>query len=296
MGQWIQVLILYRYSQREQIDTDRECQWGCNEDGNKQLSPVSVLEEVSSLPPASSLHIHLVNWQKPKTVELCPRRIRTITTCTRREEEAASTPIPNQPINIRVTEDSILSASLWELLLQRSLVQKRGSGGMEAVLRELLGSGGLDSSSHSQYVKNKRVLQQTRQLLFDCVREAVEKYQTGTGRRRRRRKWHGGLDQFIGPEELGNIICDEIRAWGKQSIDIPNLNQLIEADIWETTEEEGWNDFLKPHSIRNEIGMGIADAILEDLSNEIVIDMIHIHNFTFNTHKSKWNTTSSCSC
>ncbi|KAJ4966762.1 hypothetical protein NE237_018611 [Protea cynaroides] len=246
---------------------DRECQWGCIEDGNQQLSPVSGVEEVSSVTPASSLHIHLVNRQNQKAVGFCPR--------THREEEeeekdAASIPIPNQTNNIRVTEDSILSASLWELLLQRPLAQKQGSGGVEAVLKDLLGS---------QYVKTKRVLQQTRQLLFDCVREEVEKHRwngTGTGAGRTS-GWHGGFDQIIGAEELGKIICDQIRAWGKQSIDVTNLNQLVEADVSETTEEDGWrSSFLKPHSIRNEIGMGIADAILDEISNELVTDMVHI--------------------
>ncbi|XP_042498964.1 uncharacterized protein LOC122077181 isoform X2 [Macadamia integrifolia] len=278
---------------QQEIATDKEYQWGCIEDCNKQLSPVSVLEEVSVPPPVSSLYIHH---------GLRPRGRRTITTFTRREEDqeekkAASTPIPNQLNNFRVTEDSILSASLWELLLQRSLAQKRGSGGTEAVLREFLGSEGLDSSSHShsQYVKTKRLLQQTRQLLFDCVREAVEKYRTGSGRRRRRR-CHGGLNRFVGPEELGRIICEEILVWGKQSVDIANVNQLIEADVSETMEEEGWSGFLNPHShsIGNEIGLGIADAIMGEMSNEIVSDMIHIS--AFNTHKSKLKTSSSCSC
>ncbi|KAJ4950258.1 hypothetical protein NE237_027090 [Protea cynaroides] len=83
----------------------------------------------------------------------------------------------------------------------------------------------------------------------------------------------------------GSMIC----AWGKQSIDVTNLTFLIEADVLEMTEEDGWSGFLKPHSIRNEIGMGIADAILDEMSNKIVTNMFFwVNNYRPGSHSTSW--------
>ncbi|XP_010248346.1 PREDICTED: uncharacterized protein LOC104591240 isoform X2 [Nelumbo nucifera] len=211
---------------QQEDDTDRKLQCGCMED-TKQLSPVSVLEE-----------------QPYHEVWCCPAT---------RSKETRSTSSFNVPKE--VAEDSIFSASMWDLLVH-SLEEKQGSIGY-AELHELLGPG-----SCSQYLKTRWVLQQKRQLLFDCVREALETHGT--------KRWSRFDREFLGPEDLGRIICEQICSWGKQCGDKTNITQLIYSDFSYSTEE--WNH-LKPR-MRSEIAVEIGDVILEEMRSEIVTDMI----------------------
>ncbi|KAF8404844.1 hypothetical protein HHK36_009733 [Tetracentron sinense] len=211
---------------REEAATDRKLQWGCMED-SKILSPVSVLEVQSDEETDQYSHRPSHQQETPSSSSFVMPKI--------------------------VKEESILSASLSELLI-KSLIEKQGCNGVSE-LQDLIGYG-------SRYLKTKRVLQQTRQLLFDCVREAVEIH----GRNGKRRQY---VREFLGPEELGKIICEKICSWGKQSGDVTNITQMINSDFSISIEE--WSDF-QPQM--REIGMEIGDAILEDIRNEIVTDMI----------------------
>ncbi|KAF8377671.1 hypothetical protein HHK36_031055 [Tetracentron sinense] len=209
---------------KQKAATDRKHQRGCMED-SKQLSPVSVLE----LPSDEEQH--------------CPR--------TRQEE----TPSASSFILLKkVTEDSIFSASMWELLIQ-SPIEKQSCVEF-AELQDIIGS------SSSQYLKTKRGLMQPKHLLSDGIREAVETY----GRKGIRRRL---LQGCLGPEELGKHICEKICSWGKQYGNATNITQLINSDISVSLQE--WSDF---QPVIMEIGMEIGNAILEEIRNEIIRDMI----------------------
>uniref|UniRef100_A0A5B7ARN1 DUF4378 domain-containing protein n=1 Tax=Davidia involucrata TaxID=16924 RepID=A0A5B7ARN1_DAVIN len=122
-------------------------------------------------------------------------------------------------------------------------------------LQELVGS-----NTSSQYLKSKRVLQQTKQLLFDCVREVVD---THVWKNRRQQHFR----ELLGPEELEKLLCENISTWSKLSGDDTNrTTQLLHLDSLKE-----WSDFELQIK---EIGMQIGDTILEDITNKIVIDMI----------------------
>lgn len=117
--------------------------------------------------------------------------------------------------------------------------------------------------SCSQHTKVKWALQQTKQLLFDCVKEIVE---TQRLKNRRQRQFR----EAMGAEAIGKILCENILAWSRQCVHVNYSNQLLDIDIPDSVEE--WNDFEQ----RKGIGMEIADCILEDISSEIVMDMIRM--------------------
>ncbi|XP_010273517.1 PREDICTED: uncharacterized protein LOC104609020 isoform X2 [Nelumbo nucifera] len=228
----------YNLKEEQEAYTDDKLQWGCVVEDGKQLSPVSVLEE-ESCDRGSPLQ---------NQMQCCPK--------------ARSKKDTSFNLSKKVTEESIVSASLLELLVQ-SLKEKYGSTGYAAI-HELSGSGS------SQYLKTKRVLQQTRQLLFDCIRETIETH----GRKVRR---HQGDHEFLGTEEIGKIICERIYSWGKQSVDETNITELIRSDFSYST--EGWSEFQP--QIKNEIAMEIGDAIFEEMRNEIITDMIGLYIYIF---------------
>ena len=152
-----------------------------------------------------------------------------------------------------ITEDSILSASLWNLLLQTT-PQKSSCAG----LTELQGP---DWSNSSRLSISKRVLQQTKQLLFDCVRELVDNNHD---------KEEKGKE-FLGSEEIGKVIGEKMKGWGKRCGDELNIVQLSESDIMDST--QNWNDF---ESQKRDIGLVIGNAIAVEITNEVVMDMINV--------------------
>lgn len=111
-----------------------------------------------------------------------------------------------------------------------------------------------------QYSLSRKVLHQTRQLLFDCVRELVETHEKN-GKRR------SGSDPTA-TEELRQLISEKIKGWGKQSGDISNITQLLDSDFIHSKIE--WSDF---QSERRDVGVDVADAIMGEIVREIVIDL-----------------------
>lgn len=193
--------------QREQLNSiqatnDRKHQWRCTED-TKQLSPVSVLEEIPSN-EASPVH-------KTNNTERTPHLI--------------------------VTDDTVLSACLWDS-------------------QELCAI-----NPSSQHQRSKRVLRQTKQLLFDCVREVVETNYSNDKKRKH-------SQEFLGSEEIGKLICDRISRWERQYGDEANITGLINVGFLDSAEE--WKDF-KPQAMV--IGVQIGDAIFEEVRNEIVTEL-----------------------
>ncbi|OVA09422.1 protein of unknown function DUF4378 [Macleaya cordata] len=224
--------------------TGRTNQWGCMEDSSKQHSPVSVLEELpfDEIVQSSSRTSYKKKIKSTNSSLILPKKI--------------------------TDDESIFSASLWELLVH-ALIEKQGfCGGITEVVQQeelILGS----TANSSQFFKTKRVLEQTKQLLFDCVREAVENnHERNSGKRIRMRR---NVHEMLGGEDVGKIICEQICLWGKQSGNITNITQIISSDFCVSTEE--WMSETQPQ-IRENIGVEIGDAILEEIKNEIVTDMI----------------------
>uniref|UniRef100_A0A5B7BJB2 DUF4378 domain-containing protein n=1 Tax=Davidia involucrata TaxID=16924 RepID=A0A5B7BJB2_DAVIN len=147
----------------------------------------------------------------------------------------------------KATEDSIFSACLSELLVQSLNEKKNGVGVAE--LQDIR------SGSNSLLLKTKRVFMQTKQLVFDCVKEATDSH----GRSEK------SIKEALGPEEIGKLICEQIYSWGKHCGDVTNINQLINLDFCNTMEE--WRDFSQ---ITRDIGIDIGDAILDDIVTEIM--------------------------
>jgi hypothetical protein len=55
-----------------------------------------------------------------------------------------------------------------------------------------------------EFLKSKRVL---KQLLFDCVKEVVES-------QAKKERGEQNYRKFLGPEELGKLICERKISWG----------------------------------------------------------------------------------
>ncbi|CAK9143590.1 unnamed protein product [Ilex paraguariensis] len=152
-------------------------------------------------------------------------------------------------------DESIFSVSVSNLSFHSS--SKRPNPSCVGELQELV-----VSNHSSQYTKNKRFLQQSKQLLFDCMREVVESHRGKDNRSLQ-------FQQFLGPEELWNLLYENIWTWSRLSIDETNIAHLLNLDFLDSSEK--WSDLEQQ---RREIGEQIGDTILEDITNEIVMDLI----------------------
>ncbi|KAA8528441.1 hypothetical protein F0562_035796 [Nyssa sinensis] len=218
-----EALRLVNPPREQEAATDRKLQWRCMED-HKQLSPLSVDNETEQKNPKTK---HIVNSSTSNNI-------------IKHKKDG---------------EDSKFTVSLYKLLVPSSVEMPSCTGIAE--LGELAGS-----NPSSPYLKSKMVLQKTKQLLFDCVREVVDAHVW-----KNRRQQH--FRELLGPEELEKLLCKNISEWSKLSGDeINRLTQLLHLDFVASLEE--WSDFEM--QIR-EIGIKISETILEDISNEIVTDM-----------------------
>ncbi|XP_017257080.1 uncharacterized protein LOC108226604 isoform X2 [Daucus carota subsp. sativus] len=118
-------------------------------------------------------------------------------------------------------------------------------------------------NSHSQHTKVTLALLQTKQLLFDCVKEVVE-----TQRLNNKRPCE--FREALGAEAFGKSLCENILRWTTQSLNANYSNQLFDRDVLCSAE---WNVFEQGKGI---IGKEIADCILEDISVDIVMDLIRV--------------------
>lgn len=133
---------------------------------------------------------------------------------TQKEEDA---PASSTVSSRNAGEDTILSAFLWDLLV-KSLIEKQNLAGF-AELQEIIGPANIHVD-----LKNKIVLRQSMQLLFDCVNEAMETHKSN------RRKKHS--QDLIGVQELGKIICEQILSGGQQ-----NVAKQIKLDVYSSLED-----------------------------------------------------------
>nr|GMD91369.1 Dentin sialoprotein [Ipomoea batatas] len=113
----------------------------------------------------------------------------------------------------------------------------------------------------SQYARNRKATQQTKQLLFDCVTEVVESH-------RRRDQRGQQMGRILDPEQLWKLICENIWAWSQDPIDETNVNQLVRFDS-----EGEWRGFQGVQQTQ-EIGVIISEIMLEDIRDEIVRDLV----------------------
>ncbi|KAF9668451.1 hypothetical protein SADUNF_Sadunf14G0005000 [Salix dunnii] len=211
----------------QEVSADRMLQQQCIEE-SRQLSPASVLEQI---PSNGNSPIHSNNTEDSSTTE---------------EENASKSRVM---LPEKFTEDCILSASLWDVLFYPP--NEKPVCGKATRTQEFV-----KSYFSPQYLKSKMVLQQTKQLLFDYVKEIVE-----TQEREGKLQCHH--QQFLGPEELGKVIGEKIKSWDKQSDNESNLIKLLNLDL--PSSEQSWSNY-KPD--RRDKGLAVEDAFLDLLDSE----------------------------
>lgn len=145
------------------------------------------------------------------------------------------------------------SACLLELLVQSP---RKTRDGEVTELQDLIWS-----NTSTQFFRPKRVLQERKKLLFDCVREMVEAHE-------RRQQ---SIGEFHGHEELKQLVCQKTKTRGKPYGKETCINHMLEFDFIASTQE--WND-LKRES--RKLGLEIAEAILEGMINEMITGRLSI--------------------
>lgn len=163
-----------------------------------------------------------------------------LTECDFRTKEA---PLSQASTQCKDTGDSTVSSSLWESLINSSIVKMSHVG--FAKLK------GITWTASSQYLRNKRHLQQRKQLLFDSVKEPLKTL----GRK-------GDRDRFAqevsNPEDMEKIIRE-------QTGDLTNMIHRMNFDFSSTSED--WSDLQR---LERRIGVEIGDAIMDEFVKEIV--------------------------
>lgn len=150
-----------------------------------------------------------------------------------KRQEAASTITTK-----RFTDDSISLASQCKLL-DIPLIEKNNQ-----------------TDAGETHESIKMALQQTKQLLFDCMREVIDAEGLKDTREQQR------FQEFVEPENLGKLLCENIWAWSRQSIEGTNSTQLLNFEERSSFEQQ-----------KMIIGMEIGEFILEDIINVIVAEM-----------------------
>ncbi|KAK4722641.1 hypothetical protein R3W88_012874 [Solanum pinnatisectum] len=116
-----------------------------------------------------------------------------------------------------------------------------------------------ETSPESQYIKNKKAIQESRQLLFDCVKEVVE------NQKGKEEEFQG----IFGAEQLWELLLQNIWLWSQQSMNETNIKQLMISNMLSSFEESSGVEE------KREIGKVVGDLIFVDISNEIVLDMLN---------------------
>lgn len=146
-------------------------------------------------------------------------------------------------------------------------------------VQDLDGSKSNSNSSNnnvsSHYSKNKKAVQQTKQLLFDCIREVVELEKQ---KKKKKELLEGQQSKgILGSEQLWDLICENLCLWSKESINERNIIHLLHSELLlvsssSSAHEWKWSADLEKQS--QVIGSQLGDAILEDICNEIILEMI----------------------
>ncbi|KAG4200450.1 hypothetical protein ERO13_A05G211900v2 [Gossypium hirsutum] len=155
-----------------------------------------------------------------------------------------------------IKEDSILSAWLLNLLLHHRQEKSSCVGFKQLKVPHW-------STSSRPSSMSKRVLQQAKQLLFDCVRELVENNHD---------KEQKGKSFKESGEEIRKVRCENMKGWGKRCGDGSNIKQLLELDIINSTQE--WKNGCE--SQKRDVGIVIGNAIVEEITSEVVMDIMNV--------------------
>ncbi|KAK9988706.1 hypothetical protein SO802_028945 [Lithocarpus litseifolius] len=164
---------------------------------------------------------------------------------TDKEAPSSNTSIPNK----RDAGDFMLSASLWEVLKNSPIEEKSHVGFAK--------KRGINWTC-SQYLRNKRLLQQRKQLLLHPMKEAKET-------QGRKGESHKYTDDISEPEDMEEIIYKQICSLGKPSGDFMNITHLMNFDLSSTLEE--WSNFQQ---LKRKIGTEIGDEIMGEIVEEII--------------------------
>jgi hypothetical protein len=164
---------------------------------------------------------------------------------TNEEAPSSNTSIPYK----RDAGDLMLSASLWEVLIN-SPIEKKSHAGFSK-------QKGINCTC-SQFLRNKRLLQQRKQLLLNSEKEASETQ----GRKGERHRY---TDDISEPEDMEEIIYEQICSLGKPSGDFTNITHLMNFDFSSTLEE--WSNFQQ---LKRKIGIEIGNAIMGEVVKEMI--------------------------
>ncbi|XP_009778936.1 uncharacterized protein LOC107808935 [Nicotiana tabacum] len=116
-----------------------------------------------------------------------------------------------------------------------------------------------ETSPEFQYINNKKAIQQSKQLLFDCVKEVVE------NQKRKDPQEEEGFQRMLGAEQLWELLLENIRLWSQDSINETNIKNLMHFDLLNSFEQSSGLEE------KREIDKVIGDLIFD----EIVIDMFN---------------------
>lgn len=119
-----------------------------------------------------------------------------------------------------------------------------------------------ETSPESRYNKNKKAIQQSRELLFDCVKEVVENQKNKDPQKEE-------FQRILGAEQLWELMLQNIWLWSQESINETNINHLMHFDLLNSFEQSSGVEE------KREIGKVVGDLIFVDISNEIVLDMLN---------------------
>ncbi|KAM6543365.1 hypothetical protein CsatB_007812 [Cannabis sativa] len=174
------------------------------------------------------------------------------------------TPLSQERINLIITRQSLETKTKISSLLMESEITEKPRKFSTKISDPNKGLLNLKTKPSTQFLKSKRVLSKTKQLLFDCVREIVE-----THAKEKEKVDYGTKGVVLGPEELGELLWEKMKVWSKQSSvdDTNNITYLLCLDLVDTAQE--WNGF---DSENKEICWEIGDAIVEEIMNEFVIE------------------------
>ncbi|KAI3409036.1 DUF4378 domain-containing protein [Psidium guajava] len=170
--------------------------------------------------------------------------------------QEANAPTCKIVLPIKTTEDSIFSSSILDILFH-CLKDKQGFTRTEAGQAS-------DSSASYSYLSSKMILKQTKLLLFDFVKEIIE-----THERKEIEKQRNLVT--LGPEEIGKLIRDKIVAWDRTFRDETSTTELFYSDYLDTVEE--WENCVPQ---KMQVSSEVGDAIIEEIANEIVLDMVDL--------------------
>ncbi|XP_051139184.1 uncharacterized protein LOC127256983 [Andrographis paniculata] len=117
-------------------------------------------------------------------------------------------------------------------------------------------------SYSSKYLTNMMVLERTKPLMIDCVREIIESH-------KKQNKGIYNLKKILDTDELWLFVRKNVWEWSQDPVDETNLVCFLRNDLLASTEESRVNY----ENIKNETSMEIGAVILEGIVDELVEEL-----------------------